>query len=113
MPSPGPAAPQWIRNHHAKDNIFKGSDHRTEHCAARILEIDPYNEEACRALMEVNIQRGDYNTATAHYQRLKKKLAGAGHRPRGRDGAPGGGPVRHGEGQAPPRAGVRPAGLDL
>lgn len=22
MPSPGPAAPQWIRNHHAKDNIF-------------------------------------------------------------------------------------------
>lgn len=58
-----------------QSSILKGADNRTEYCAARILEIDAYNEEACRALMEVNLQRGDYNTATAHYQRLKKALA--------------------------------------
>lgn len=57
-----------------QNSILKKAGHRTEHCAARILEIDPYHEEACRALMQVNIQRGDYNTAMAHYQKLKKEL---------------------------------------
>lgn len=57
-----------------QNSILKQMDHRTEQYATRILEIAPYHEEACRALMQVNLQRGDYNTAMAHYQKLKKEL---------------------------------------
>ncbi len=55
-------------------SIAKRADRRTEICAMRILEIDPYHEEAGRALMQVYMARGDYNTATACYQKLKYRL---------------------------------------
>ena len=50
------------------------TEHRAEDCAIRILEIDPYQEEACQALMHINMVRSDYNTATACYQILKRRL---------------------------------------
>lgn len=56
-------------------SIANKADHRAESCAARILTIDPYHEEACRALMRVSIVRGDYNEATACYQKMKRRLA--------------------------------------
>lgn len=57
-----------------KSSIVKKADHKAETCATRILEIDPYHEEACRAIMQVNMVRGDYNAATACYQKLKHGL---------------------------------------
>lgn len=48
--------------------------HRVELCAQKILEIDPYQEQACRALMRVYMTRRDYNQATACYYQLQGRL---------------------------------------
>ena len=45
-----------------------------EACANRILEIDPYHEEACRVLMKSYMSRQEYNQATSCYHKLLQRL---------------------------------------
>ena len=50
------------------------ADRQTEIYAQRILEVDAYNEEACRAMMQVYAARQDYNAALALYRKLKARV---------------------------------------
>lgn len=49
-------------------------ERHVEACAARILEIDPFHEEACRTLMRIHIAHQNYAQAAACYTSLQSRL---------------------------------------
>lgn len=55
-------------------HIAKRADRQTENYAVRILRLDPYNEEAGRAMMQVYMDRGDYNSALLLYCQLRDRV---------------------------------------
>ena len=55
-------------------SISKHAAQQIEDCAQHILAIDPYNEEAGRALMRVYIAREEWNAASAFYRELEHRI---------------------------------------
>lgn len=54
--------------------VSKHATQQVEACAQRILAVDPYNEEAGRALMRVYIAREEWNAASAFYRNLELRV---------------------------------------
>ncbi len=50
------------------------TERHVEACATRILEIDPFHEEACRTLMQIYIAHQNYAQAAACYTNLQSHL---------------------------------------
>lgn len=56
--------------------VSKHATQQVEDCAQRVLTVDPYNEEAGRALMRVYIAREEWNAASAFYRDLELRVEG-------------------------------------